>query len=260
MLRRMRLHKVWEPPAPATGSAAEVGARLPITIFTALTLERLGQLELLCKSWPGPLVASVWLPVVPELPDLDVNVDYYLHQADKVQASTKRLAKQRAAAAAAATSDGSAPVAAGAPGGRDGGGSKRGKPPPSSSSSASSGGGTGGRKRKRRRQQQQREREQQQEEQQRRKQEQKLRLQQKQLEVLKKVLQRLQQAAGDEGAAQAAAATAQQAQALERRLRRGRRLLAVHDALRGEGVPVGLASQLAEAELAVEGIIDAVES
>lgn len=38
----------------------------PLTIVTTVTVERLPYLEAQCRSWPGPLVASLWVPLVHE--------------------------------------------------------------------------------------------------------------------------------------------------------------------------------------------------
>lgn len=36
---------------------------MPLTIFTAANLDRLAALEAQCKSWPGPYVAAVYVPL-----------------------------------------------------------------------------------------------------------------------------------------------------------------------------------------------------
>lgn len=44
-------------------------------VTTTVTVSRLQQLQLQCASWPGPLVASVWAPVVlPATTQTDLSV------------------------------------------------------------------------------------------------------------------------------------------------------------------------------------------
>lgn len=53
-----------EPDLGTSDEASRPAPRLPITVFTTLSLSRLKQLQRQCASWPGPLVAAVWAPIV----------------------------------------------------------------------------------------------------------------------------------------------------------------------------------------------------
>lgn len=57
---RLYLAGLWEPET-ASGSTPP---QLPLTVFTAASLTRLPQLRQQCASWPGPLVAALWVPLV----------------------------------------------------------------------------------------------------------------------------------------------------------------------------------------------------
>ncbi|GFR39665.1 hypothetical protein Agub_g136, partial [Astrephomene gubernaculifera] len=43
-------------------------SQLPLTIFVGATLERLGMLEAQCRSYPGPLSAAIYVPLLQQTP------------------------------------------------------------------------------------------------------------------------------------------------------------------------------------------------
>lgn len=59
--RRLYLANIWR---PDSASQPTEQRQLPITIFTALSVGRLPQLMQQCASFNGPIVASVWTPIV----------------------------------------------------------------------------------------------------------------------------------------------------------------------------------------------------
>lgn len=67
---RMKLHKIWASCRPAA---------VNLTVITAVTLNRLNQLQAQCKSWKGPLAAALWLPIMEHADDgwmAIINGDY----------------------------------------------------------------------------------------------------------------------------------------------------------------------------------------
>ncbi|PNH04414.1 hypothetical protein TSOC_009430, partial [Tetrabaena socialis] len=54
---RLHLHKV-------LCSGGRNSSALPLSLFTTATLERLAALEAQCRSYPGPLAAAIWVPLL----------------------------------------------------------------------------------------------------------------------------------------------------------------------------------------------------